>query len=69
MTTLEIKWFAKGLDIAKCGPFDTAVEAAASMELIGGGKPDGFAIWPEYVQSSETQPSNAFKACKTKDSR
>jgi len=44
-------WYAKGGDIARCGPFKTDVEAAAAMELVGGGKPDNFAIWPEMKLS------------------
>lgn len=36
----KIVWFAKGGGIARCGPFDTQVEAAAAMRLA---KPVGLA--------------------------
>ena len=30
----KIKWFAKGGGIAKCGPFDTQIEATNAMRLV-----------------------------------
>ena len=48
--TVGLAWFAKGGGIAKIGPYKNAVEAAAAMELVGGGKPTDFAIWPERVR-------------------
>jgi len=57
-TPKKIKWFAKGGGIAKCGPFETQVEAAKAMMLEPqpGGYgvaedlrifPDGVFMWPE----------------------
>ena len=45
-----IQWFARGGGIARAGPFDTQVEAAASLMLRSTGHPvpDAF-VWPEVV--------------------
>jgi hypothetical protein len=44
----EIKWFARGGGIAKCGPFDTQLEATNAMRLVEDkGFPQDVFVWPE----------------------
>ena len=51
----KIVWFARGGDIAKCGPFKSQLEATNAMRLatIAGRArtelfPDNVFVWPEY---------------------
>lgn len=46
----KIEWFARGGGIARCGPFESQAEAAASMRLVDGGFPSDVFVWPEETK-------------------
>lgn len=52
--SVKIVWFARGGDIAKCGPFSTQIEATNAMRLVKNSKnndifPDNVFVWPEEI--------------------
>lgn len=56
MDNKTIKWFARGGDIAKMGPFNSQVEATKSLLLVKR-KPDTYDryppnafVWPEEIE-------------------
>ena len=69
-TKKKIQWFARGLDIAKCGPFKSQIEATNAMRLVkkpartriaGDCRKGGVKLWvvEEPAQNDEF-PQNMF---------
>jgi len=58
----KIIWFARGGGIAKCGPFDTQIEATDAVRLEPGNRdvfPSDAFVWPEF--EDHAQPKKAAK--------
>ena len=59
----KIVWFAKGGGIAKCGPFETQIEATNAMRLAKRPNnqglwsrelfPNDIFVWPEYLEEPD----------------
>jgi len=47
-----IKWFARGGNIAVCGPFDSQEAASAALITTSGVPIDGAFVWPETHEAT-----------------
>jgi hypothetical protein len=57
---MKIKWFSRGGGIAKCGPFDSQIEATNVLRLrpkfgINELFPPDMFVWPEEVEEEDAE--------------
>jgi len=47
---MKVVWYARGGGVARKGPYQTQVDAAASLFGLDGNPVDGSFVWPEEAE-------------------